>query len=84
MGRFRKTLFYAGQALCLPVVQYESDAEKVRREQLELLREQTGLLRQKAPAVDRFAAEDHERARHAGELFMARLAAEKTAEAAAP
>ena len=32
MGRFRKTLFYTGQAVCLPVVQYESDAEKATRE----------------------------------------------------
>jgi hypothetical protein len=53
MGRFRKAMFYAGQAAFLPVVKYESDAEVATREQTALLRQQTELLRQQAqPSAD--------------------------------
>lgn len=51
MGRFRKAMFYAGQAAFLPVVKYESDAELATREQTALLRQQTELLRQQAQPV---------------------------------
>ena len=54
MGRFRKTMFYAAQAACVPVVKYESDKEVATREQTRLMREQVKLMREQAQPTQNY------------------------------